>query len=91
MTDHVSHDPAGDLHPGDDLWPAERPGAPLLSDIDVYRKLVRLGHTLNHLLARGWSTASATALGDPAKALRVLSLGLYRANLGHSAKQDDIP
>ena len=91
MTDRDSHDPAGDLPPGDGLWPAERHGAPLLSDIDAYRMLVRLGHTLHHLSARCWSTAAATALGAAAKALRLLALPLYRANLGHSAKRDDIP
>ena len=91
MIDDEIHNPAGDLPPRDGLWPVDQPGAPRLSDIDVYRLLGRLGHSMHHLSARCWSTAAATALGAAAKALRLLASALYRANIRDHMDPPDQP
>ena len=91
MIDDEFHDPAGDLPPRDGLWPVDRHSAPRLSDIDAYRLLARLGHSMHHLSARCWSTAAATALGAAAKALRLLASALYRANIRDHMDPPDEP
>ena len=84
-------DPSGGRPSGKESWPEDRLGLSRLSDIDAYRLLIRLGHSMHHLSARCWSTAAATALGAAAKALRLLASALYRANIRDAAKRDDIP
>lgn len=52
-----------------------------LSDLDVYRLLLRLSERTGELAARCWSRAAATTLAAAARVLRALASALYRANL----------
>ena len=68
-----------------------RIGSPPLTDLDAYRLLIRLGHTMQHLSARSSSTAAATALAAAARALRLLASALYRANIRDPSHWTDRP